>query len=359
MTHAITMSRGPTTARAVGRKLTRVLRSDCTPRAARLYHPRVSSPAYRLDPQVATAAAAGARATLNGILASAVLAAVKVLTGIVGNSYALVADGVESMLDIISGVIVLGSLRISAVPPNDRFPFGYGRAEPLAGLVVSCALVLTAAGLAIQSVREVVTPHHAPAAYTLIVLVAVIAAKEVMFRRLVAAGRRINSQAIENDAWQHRSDALTSIAAFVGISIALYMGPGYEAADDWAALFACLVIAWNGGRLFRESLREVLDAAVPSPVVERIRAVGRTVPGVQDIEKIRVRKSGLWYFAEIHIVVDGGMPVRDGHTIGHEVDLALQRADLALGGIALHVEPAPESNRHRDAAGKPDPVAQS
>jgi cation diffusion facilitator family transporter len=316
-------------------------------RGLRLPFPVVSSPAFRLDPQVQHAAARGARATLHGILASAVLATIKVLTGIVGNSYALVADGVESLLDIFSGVVVLGSLRVSAVPPNERFPFGYGRAEPLAALVVAGALVVTALGLAIQSVREVITPHHAPEPYTLVVLLVVIAAKEIMFRRLVRTGRTIGSQAIENDAWQHRSDAVTSIAAFAGITAALVLGPGYEAADDWAALFACGVIAWNGVRLFRGALAEVLDAAVPPDVVNRIRQIGLAVPGVHDLEKIRVRKSGLSYFAEIHIEVDGAISVREGHHIAHLVDEALQRSAIPLVGVALHVEPAPPASHAR------------
>lgn len=290
---------------------------------------------------LADAAAAGTRATAYGILASAALAAIKVLTGIAGNSYALIADGVESMLDILSGIVVIGGLRLAAVPPSERFPFGYGRAEPLAALVVACAIMAAAAGLAIQSVREIRTPHHAPAGYTLVVLVAVIIAKEAMFRLLVRAGRRIGSQAMQSDAWQHRSDALTSLAAFAGISVALVMGPGYEAADDWAALFACGVIAWNGARLFRDALGEVLDQA-PSPAVEaRVRQIGRDVPGVQAIEKVRVRKSGLYYFVEIHVEVDAAISVREGHEIGHRVDEALRRSDLPIAGIALHVEPAP------------------
>lgn len=303
--------------------------------------PDVRPSAPGSEAALADAAAAGTRATAYGILASAVLAAIKVLTGIAGNSYALVADGVESMLDILSGIVVIGGLRLATVPPSERFPFGYGRAEPLAALVVACGIMAAAAGLAIQSVREIRTPHHAPAGYTLVVLVAVIVAKEAMFRALVRAGRRIGSQAMQSDAWQHRSDALTSLAAFAGISIALLMGPGYEAADDWAALFACGVIAWNGARLFRDALGEVLDQA-PSPTVEaRVRQIGRAVSGVQAIEKVRVRKSGLHYFVEIHVEVDAAISVREGHEIGHRVDEALRRSELSIAGIALHVEPAP------------------
>ncbi len=242
---------------------------------------------------LSNSAARGTRTVLLGILTSAALAAIKVVSGVLGNAYALIADGVESMLDIISSLVVLGSLRIASQPPTERFQYGYGKAEPLGGMVVSIALLVAALGIAIQSVREILTPHHLPAPFTLIVLVIVVATKEIMFRKLSAIGVSIGSRAMETDAWHHRSDALTSAAAFIGISVALLGGEGYESADDWAALSACVIIAYNGMRLLRASLEDVLDVAPPVEVERAIRSIAEAVQDVRHTEKCNIRRSGL------------------------------------------------------------------
>lgn len=283
--------------------------------------------------------ARGTRTVLFGVLTSAALAAVKIVSGVLGNAYALIADGVESMLDIVSSLVVLGSLRIASQPRTERFQYGYGKAEPLGGMVVSVALFVAAVGIAIQSIREIVTPHHLPAPFTLIVLVVVVATKEVMFRKLSATGLSIGSRSMETDAWHHRSDALTSLAAFVGISIALLAGEGYESADDWAALFACAIIAYNGVRLFRSSLEDVLDVAPPVEVERRIRSVAETTQGVKQTEKCYVRRSGLGLFVDLHVVVDGRLSVREGHVIAHDVKDALMASDLSILDVTIHVEP--------------------
>lgn len=287
----------------------------------------------------ASAAQRGAQATVLGIVASTVLAIVKVVSGLVGNSYALIADGVESMLDIMSSMVVWGSLKIAAQPANERHPYGYGKAEPLAALAVATALLGAAVGIAIQSAREIRTPHHMPEPFTLYVLVAVVAIKEIMFRLLFRTGESIGSQALRTDAWHHRSDALTSVAAFIGIAFALYMGPGYESADDWAALFAAGVIAFNGGRLFRSAWREILDVSAPGETIGRVRDLAASVPGVAAIDKCRVRRSGLAFFVDIHVVVDGGLTVRCGHDIAHSVKDALLLSDLGILDAAIHIEP--------------------
>jgi len=275
-----------------------------------------------------------------GIFISAVLAAVKIVAGVAGHSYALIADGVESMMDIVSSIAVLGSLRVAAQPPNQRYPYGYGKIEPLASLVVAVALFAAAVGIAIQSVREIFVPHHAPAAFTLIVLVGVVGAKETMFRLLNKTGLDVGSTAIQADAWHHRSDALTSMAAFVGISVALIGGEGYETADDWAALFACLMIFYNGVRLFRSGLRDVMDAAVPWELERRIRVAGSNVDGAETIEKCRIRKSGLMHFVDIHVVVDGEISVSRGHEIAHDVKDRLLSGDFKILDVVVHIEPA-------------------
>ena len=287
-------------------------------------------------------ASRGSRATAIGILASAVLATVKILSGVLGNSYALIADGVESILDIVSSLVVLGSLKIAAAPPTERFPYGYGKAEPLGAIVVAIALLSAATGIAIQSIREIFTPHHTPAAFTLVILVGVVVTKEVMFRVLFRTGESIGSQAMQTDAWHHRSDSLTSVAAFIGISVALFAGKGYEAADDWAALVAAAVIAFNGIRLFRSAWREVLDAAPSKEVTGKVRSVAESVEGVTEIEKCRIRKSGLAMFVDIHVVVDGRMTVQDGHALSHEVKDRLIRDIAGIQDVLVHIEPSTE-----------------
>lgn len=281
----------------------------------------------------------GIRTTLLGVVVSAILGAVKIIAGILGNSYALIADGIESMLDIISSLAVWGGLRLASNPPNERFPYGYGKAEPLATLAVAIALVSAATGIAIQSVREILTPHHAPAPFTLFVLVGVVLTKEMLFRRMSRTGSEIGSRAVIADAWHHRADSITSMAAFVGISVALIAGPGYESADDWAALVACVVILANGYRLLRSALGDIADAAPDPDVEKRIRDLATTVTGVQGIDKCRVRRSGLVLFVEIHVVVDGKLSVRAGHDIAHNVKDLLLDSSLTIQDVAVHVEP--------------------
>jgi cation diffusion facilitator family transporter len=288
----------------------------------------------------AVQASRGMRAALMAMAVSGVLGGVKVIAGVAGHSYALIADGVESLLDIVSSIAVWGSLKVAAADPNQRFPYGYGKAEPLAGLVIAAGLVVVAGVLAVQSVHEIRKPHQAPEPFTLIVLVVVVAVKELLFRWLVRTGREIESRAMESDAWHHRSDALTSIAAFIGISIALWGGKGYESADDWAALAACGLIAFNGVRLFRGALREILDAAPPSETLDRIRAVAAAVPGVSGIDDCRARKSGLGWLVDIHVEVDGDMPVREGHRIAHEVKDALLASEASVLDALVHIEPS-------------------
>src|SRR5512147_2205472 len=234
-----------------------------------------------------------------GIAVNIVLAIVKIVTGIVGNSYALIADGIESTTDLISSLVVWTGLKISSLPADEDHPYGHGKAEPMAGLFVALALLGAAFFIAVQSVREIITPHHAPAWFTLLVLALVIVIKESLYRFVFRVGKELTSTAVKGDAWHHRSDGITSAAAFVGISIALIGGKGYESADDWAALLACLIILFNGYRIFRAALDEIMDAVAPDTLQTQIRQLASSVPGVVRIEKCRARKSGLGLFVEI------------------------------------------------------------
>lgn len=276
---------------------------------------------------------------LVGVAVNAALAGLKIVAGVFGNSYALIADGIESTSDIVTSLIVWGGLRVAARPATERHPYGYGKAEALAGAVAALALLAAGVLIAVQSVREILTPHHLPHWSTLVVLVVVVITKEALARWVGQIGQDVESSSLQADAWHHRSDALTSLAAFIGITIGLIGGPGYEPADDWAALFACLVICYSGLRLLRTAVREMLDVAAPKRLEEQVRSIATTVEGVRGIEKCRIRKSGLRYFVELHVQVDPEATVRTGHQIGGRVRSTLRASELRIADVLVHIEP--------------------
>lgn len=281
----------------------------------------------------------GLRLSKLALLINAVLAAIKITAGVVGNSYVLIADGIESTADIFSSMVVWGGLRVAVIPADENHPYGHGKAESIASIVVSLLLLGAALLIAVQSIREILTPQQAPHWFTLPILLLVIAVKETLFRYAFKTGASLESTALKGDAWHHRSDALTSAAAFVGIAIALIGGPGYESADDWAALIACGVIAWNGLRLLRLALDEIMDAAVPPEIVSAVRSIAAGVGGVVTIDKCRIRKSGLHLVVDIHVVVDGDLSVRRGHEIAHEVKDHLLESKHRINDVTVHIEP--------------------
>jgi cation diffusion facilitator family transporter len=282
---------------------------------------------------------AGARVALLGLVINMVLASVKIVAGVVGHAYVLIADGIESALDVAGSIVIWGGLTVAARPPDRTHPYGHGKAEPIAALVVAICVLAAAIGLAIQSVREIVTPHHGPAPFTLAILVVVIVIKEFLFRYVNRVGRDLESTAVQTDAWHHRSDALTSAAAFIGISVALIGGEGWQSADDWAALFACAVIAANGVRLALPAFQEIMDTAPGGKIVRSIRAVASSVAGVVEVEKCRARKMGLEYYVDLHVGVDGNISVQEGHEIAHRVKSAIQQSDFRIADVLVHIEP--------------------
>lgn len=285
-------------------------------------------------------AQASAALVLRGIALNAVLAALKLAGGIFGHTYALVADAAESMLDILSSLLVWAGFRVAARPPDADHPYGHGKAEPLTALAVAVFIFLMAGWIAWHAVREIRTPHQGPAWWTLILLAGVIVAKVWFSRRLGVAGEEVGSTALGAEALHHWSDAMTSAAAFVGISIALWGGEGWETADDWAALFACVIVAFNGAGMFGKALGDVMDAAVSADFEGEVRAIALAVPGVQALDKVRVRKSGLSHLVDIQVRVDGDLSVRAGHDIAHAVkDALIDSAPHAISDVAVHIEP--------------------
>lgn len=295
-----------------------------------------------VDSHVRTAQRANdsARLVLRGMLLNAVLAAVKFAGGIFGQTYALIADGAESLLDILSSALVWAGFRVAAQPPDENHPYGHGKAEPLAALLVSVFIFLMAGWVAWHAVKNILTPHPGPAWWTLLVLAGVVVMKTWFSRRLAEAGEKVGSTALGAEAMHHGSDAMTSAAAFIGIAIALWGGPGWEVADDWAALFACGLIAFNGGNIFSKALGDVMDLAAPKTLEDEIRRIALAVPGVGELDKVRVRKSGLSHLVDIQVRVDGTLSVREGHKIAHAVkDALIGASTLAVGDVSVHIEP--------------------
>lgn len=275
-----------------------------------------------------------------GIWLNVVLAIVKIVGGIWGNTYALIADGVESILDIFSSTLVWGALRMAARPPDAEHPYGHGKAEPIAGLLVSLFIFGAAAWIGQHALHEIVHPHLGPHWGTLPLLAGVVTLKVFFSRRLSEVGRESSSNTVGIEAWHHYADALTSAAAFVGIAIAVIGGKGYESADDWAALAACFVILWNGVGFFRTAVNDVMDRAAPAAVEAEVRKVAGGVPGVRGIDKCRVRKSGLSHLVDIHVEVDGTLSVREGHDIAGAVKHRLLDSPLHITDVLVHIEPA-------------------
>lgn len=277
------------------------------------------------------------RSSVVGMVANAGLATIKLCAGVLGHSYALVADAIESMADIMSSAIVWSGLRISALPADEQHPYGHGKAEPLAAFIVSLMLGGAGVGIAVQAIRDLLSgEHHMPAWFTLVVLLGIVTFKEGLFQFVRRVGKSTGSSAVVADAWHHRSDAITSAAAAIGITVALVWG--YASADDWAALAASGVILFNAYRLSKAPLHELMDAE-PTHIIDEARQVAARVAGVRDIEKVFARKSGMRYWVDMHVEVDPAMSVRDAHALAHEVKEKIRAAMPTVQDVLIHIEP--------------------
>ncbi|WP_081210929.1 cation diffusion facilitator family transporter [Salegentibacter sediminis] len=279
------------------------------------------------------------KASYLSIAGNAVLATAKFITGIFGNSYALIADGIESTTDVFSSFLVLLGLKYSSKPPDENHPYGHGKAEPLITFAVVGFLVVSATVIAYESIDHIRTPHKTPESYTLIVLAVIVIIKEVFYRFFSKKGDETKSTSLKADAWHHRSDAITSLMAFIGISIAIFMGPGYETADDWAALLASGFILYNAYLILRPALGEVMDEHMFDEMIEDIRKTSEKVPGVLETEKCLVRKTGMHFHVDLHIIVDAEITVKEGHDIAHEVKNELLTQLPEIFDVLIHVEP--------------------
>ncbi|MBN7812120.1 cation transporter [Algoriphagus sp. H41] len=280
------------------------------------------------------------RTVLFSMLGNAVLAGIKFLAGIFGNSYALIADGIESTVDIFSSLLVLMGLRYAERPADENHPYGHGKAEPLITFLVVVFLVVSAVAIAWQAIQNIQTPHSLPEPWTLIVLGAIIIWKESSYQLVMKRAKKIQSSSLKAEAWHHRSDAFTSVAAFLGISVAIFGGEGFEVADDYAALIACVFILYNCYGIFRPALSEVMDEDNYEELTQKIRKIALQVEGVKGTEKCFIRKAGMKYHVDLHATVTGSLSVREGHDIAHALKDRLRRELQELGHVLIHIEPA-------------------
>jgi cation diffusion facilitator family transporter len=280
------------------------------------------------------------RTTYFSILGNVAFAFVKWTAGILGNSYALIADAIESTSDIFASFLVFLGIKYTNRPADSNHPYGHGRLEPLITFIVVAVLMTSATIIAYESIVNIRTPHAPPKLFTLLVLAPIIIWKELSFQWVMHKAKLTNSSALKSDAWHHRSDAITSVAAFIGISIALFMGKGYEAADDWAALFASGFILFNCYKIFRPALGEIMDEHQYEDVITEVRKIALTVNGVVATEKCFIRKSGMYYLVDLHLTVDGNITVKEGHSISHQVQDTLKEQLPHLASVLIHVEPS-------------------
>ena len=283
------------------------------------------------------------RTTYFSLVSNASLAIIKGLAGFFGHSYALIADAIESTTDIFASLLVLLGLKYAKRPADENHPYGHGKIEPLITFVVVAFLVTSATIIAYESIQNIQTPHRTPEPWTLIVLGVIIIWKEVSFQVVIRKSKETHSTSLRADAWHHRSDAITSVMAFIGISIALLFGEGYETADDWAALFASSFILYNSYLIFRPALGEIMDEHQYDDLVAEIRKHSLEVPGITGTEKCYIRKSGITYHVDLHAIVDGDISVRAGHSIAHHLKDHLYDTIPNLGHVLIHIEPDEEA----------------
>jgi len=280
------------------------------------------------------------KTTYFSIIGNTMLALLKWFAGFFGNSYALIADAIESTADIFSSFLVLLGLKYAQRPADENHPYGHGRVEPLITFIVVGFLIVSATIIAYESIENIGTPHELPKPWTLFVLGGIIIWKESSYRIVMKKSRETNSSSLKADAWHHRSDAITSVAAFIGISIALVLGKGYENADDYAALFAAGFILYNCYHIFRPALGEIMDENVYEEVIEEIRKYALEVAGIKATEKCYVRKSGTKFHVDLHAIVDSEITVKEGHALSHELKDYLIEHIPDLGHVMIHIEPS-------------------
>jgi cation diffusion facilitator family transporter len=281
------------------------------------------------------------------LITNFLLAIIKGLGGFIGHSDALIADAIESCADIFSSFLVLFGLHYAHKPADDDHPYGHGKAEPLITFAVVGFLLISATIIAVESIRNLNEPQEQPAFFTLYILGAIIIIKELSYRYVYRKGVLTNSSSLKADAWHHRSDAISSLIAFLGITSTFLFGKGFEKADDWAALIAAFFIVYNAYRIFRPALGEIMDEHTHHELIHEIRTAAKEVNGVIDIEKCWARKNGMTYVVDLHLEIDGNLSVTEGHGISHDLKDHLMDTFPYITEVLIHIEPAPQLNEAR------------
>ncbi|MCA9090384.1 MAG: cation transporter [Planctomycetaceae bacterium] len=281
------------------------------------------------------------RAALLGLGVNLALGIAKLVGGLVGSSFALIADAVNSLGDVVTTVVVLLALRVAQRPADAEHPYGHTRAEGIAASNVAVLIIISAMVVGWEAIQRLSHPHAVPPMWTLWLAGANIVIKEGLYRYKIKVGKRTGSGAMIANAWDHRSDALCALAVLLGLLAIRLGGPRFIWADEAASLVVMGAIIWSGVQLFRTSASDLMDVQADPELVERIRAAARQVKDVRDVETLWVRKSGLEFFADIHIEVDQHLTVAAGHRIGHEVKDRLLRDFPRLRDVLVHLEPYP------------------
>ena len=273
------------------------------------------------------------------IIGNISLALIKGVAGFFGNSYALIADAIESATDVVASLLVLFGFKYAKRPADENHPYGHGKIEPIITFAVVAFLVISATIIAFESIQNIQSPQKVPKSWTLLVLGVIIIWKEVSYRFVIKKSKETKSTSLKADAWHHRSDAITSVMAFIGISIAVIFGKGYETADDWAALFASVIILYNSYLILRPALGEIMDEQIYGDLIILIREKSTEVEGVLGTEKCFIRKAGMKYNVDLHAIVNGDISVKKGHDIAHDLKDYLRAQLPNLGHVLIHIEP--------------------
>lgn len=267
-------------------------------------------------------------------------AAIKVFVGLAGNSFALIADGIESLADVLSSIVVLSGLRVSRKDPDHDHPWGHGKAEAIATLLAGIGLLASAGIIIYSASKGIRSPDEAPAIFTIPVLIGIIFFKHWLYRALAKGGKKHDSLALQAEAWHHLSDSLTSFGVLVGMAIAVFAGPGFEMADEVAALVVTLLIIYNALRLIRPSLDELMDRRIEDFRMHEIEEIAAGIDGIENLETITIRRSGRGFVAEIHMEVPPALTVEKSHYLSHLFkDRLLENKALKLTHVIIHVEP--------------------
>lgn len=279
------------------------------------------------------------KASLFSIIGNTILALLKGTAGVIGHSYALIADAIESTTDIISSIIVMFGVQYALKKPNKLHPYGYGKIEPILTIMVGALLFTSGCIIAYHSIDNIYIPHKVPSAWTLYVVGPIIIWKEISFQWVMQKAKKTNSSSLKADAWHHRADAITSLSAFIGISISLFFGDKYANADDYAALFAAIFIFYNSYKLVRPAFDEILDKQIYNNITDEVTQIASTLPEIDSIEKCYVRKAGMFYFIDLHARIQKDITVEEGHIRAHHLKKVIEQKIPSVLEVMIHIEP--------------------